>query len=414
MKNLLLIHLESLNYINYRLNKNMFPTIYKLESSGMFFERYYSTATSTLMVIGDLLYGGMEQYEQCKSLDDIPEEYIYPSSLFDDLKEQGYYTALYVHPEGGGRISAEKRHIAGFHNAMILKKNYKDFMKALEEGMAHPRFALMACNYISNLSFCKYEDFSNYNWNITSWEIGYRSLDKFVNELIEMLKNKSLLDSTMVVLYGDHGDDYWTHGFHKGLSHAIEPNELLSHVPLLILDSSVEHASASYKLISTTDLREIIYHVIIEDKHIDSVIPDSNIIVSRNEYAAQPIRNESFNKAYSVTDGQYLLMVSSAGLEMYNVWMDSSCHNNLLRYFVFTQDYILESGKMLRELSYHMSDYMSDRTRRIIRHKFYNLWEKLYTNVLALYEAGKVTKDRMENEMDFYNINYGEKESKGI
>ena len=66
-KNLLLLHLESLNLLNYKMNRDLFPTVSELEKKCKTFENYYSTATSTLMVVGDLLYGGMNLYEGCDS-----------------------------------------------------------------------------------------------------------------------------------------------------------------------------------------------------------------------------------------------------------------------------------------------------------------------------------------------------------
>lgn len=410
MKNLLLIHLESLNYINYRLNRSMFPALYELENKGMFFERYYSTATSTLMVIGDLLYGGMEQYEQCKSLDYIPDEYPYAASLFDDLKTEGYYTALYVHPEGGDRISAEKRHIAGFLNEMVLKRDYQEFLQVLDAGMDRTPFALMACNYISNLTYNSYTNYAKYDRDMESWEIGYRRMDSFVHDIMEILQKRNLCESTMVVLYGDHGDDYWTHGFHQGLTHAIEPNELLIHMPLFILDSSIEEAKVSERLISTTDLRKMLYKVIVEGMALETVLPENSTLVSRNEYAAQPMRMQSFNKAYSITDGRYLLMVSGVGLEMYDVWMDCSCHNNLLRYFLLRNDLLVDNSDLAEKLSFHFIKYMNSRTKRILRQKFYMLWDELYKKVLELYEAGHLSEEQMKSEMGFSNINYGNEE----
>lgn len=405
MKNLLLIHLESLNYMNYRLNRSMFPTLYELEERGIFFEHYYSTATSTLMVIADLLYGGMKQYEQCQSLDDIPEAYLYQSSLFDDLKSHGYYTGLYIHPDGGDRISAEQRHIAGFHNEMILKKDYREFVNVLEEGMMHEPFALMACNYISNLSYNKHANLSGYDFNMDIWQISYRVLDHFVKELILLLDKHDLWDSTTVILYGDHGDDYWTHGFHQGLSHAIEPNENLIHMPLIILDSSVSGKKISDKLVATMDLREIIYSVIMQGNALEDVIVGNTTIISRNEYAAQPVRCESFNKSYTVTDGRYLLMVSAVGLEMYDVWMDQGCHNNLLRFFTLKEGILLENSELLKNIRFHWRGYMTVRTRRILKQTYYALWNDLYRGTLALYEAGRLSKEQMESEMDFYHIN---------
>lgn len=406
MKNLLLIHLESLNYINYRLNRHLFPALYKLEEQGMFFERFYSTATSTWMVITDLLYGGLNQHEQCKSIEDELQEYPYNASLLDDLKAQGYHTGVYEHPVDDELISANRRHVVGFQNEIVLKTAYQDFLQALDEGMIQTPFALMACNYISNLSFNKYTDYSRYEWDTDSWEVGYRSLNSCVSDIMDLLDKRDLRDSTMVVLYGDHGDDYWTHGLHQGLSHAIEPNELQIHVPLIILDPSIKEAKVSSRLLETTDLRNIIYDVVVNKAVLETTIPEKSLVVSRNEYAAQPMRKESFNKAYSITDGHYLLMVSNAGLEMYDVHMDSSCHNNFLRFFILEGEILLENEAVSGQFGYHLKGYLKSRNRRILRQKFYMLWKELYCQVLDLYKAGNLSEEQMESELGFYKIHY--------
>lgn len=406
MKNLLLIHLESLNYINYRLNPGLFPTLCKLEDRGLFFEHYYSTATSTWMVIADLLYGGMNQYEQCKSIDAIPQEYPYATSLMDDLKTLGYHVGIYEHPVDDELISANSRHIAGFQNDIVLKQDYEEFLQAMDEGMAQTPFALMACNYISNLAFNKYTDYSPYEWDMNSWEIGYRCLDRYVKDIMDLLDRRGLRDSTMVVLYGDHGDDYWTHGIHQGLSHAIEPNELQIHVPLIILDPSIKEVNVSSSLLKTTDLRNIIFNVVVKDDEVETTIPENHLVVSRNEYAAQPLRKESFNKAYSITDGHYLLMVSNSGLEMYDVHMDGNCHNNFLRFFIFENGLMLENKPVLDQLAFHLECYLQARNKRILRQKFYMLWRELYCQVLELYKAGNLSEEQMKSELGFYKINY--------
>ena len=68
----------------------LFKELNKVKKEGLFFNHYFSTATSTLMVIGDIMYGGKEQYEVCSSLDFIPTEYFYKESLFDELKNNPY------------------------------------------------------------------------------------------------------------------------------------------------------------------------------------------------------------------------------------------------------------------------------------------------------------------------------------
>ena len=148
MKNLLIIHLESLNNYNFLLNKYLFPFLNEIETQSVSFKKYFSTATSTLMTIGDLLYGGMDQYETSSSLDDAPEAYLYKSSLMDDLKNIGYYTGIYIYPDGNNRDSAEEKHLAGFQNKMILKNNYEEYLEAFSKGMEKMPFALMALSLI--------------------------------------------------------------------------------------------------------------------------------------------------------------------------------------------------------------------------------------------------------------------------
>lgn len=405
MKNLLLLHLESLNLLNYKINPDLFPVVREMEKQCIVFDQYYSTATSTLMVIGDLLYGGMKLYEECDSLAAIPKEYCYSSSLFDDLKEQGYNTGIYIYPDGADRESAETRHIAGFHNRMELIREYSKYVNAFDTKMNHQPFALMACNYISNLSFGSNVDINHYGMDTDYWEAGYRCMDRCCGDLLKLLEDKKLMNDTIVVLYGDHGDDYWGHGTHNGLAHAIEPNNLLIHTPLFIWDGIYrEEPEHDQRLIQTSDLREIIMSML-NGKSIDN-LPNRRYAISRNEYAAQPVREESFNKAYSVTEGRYLLMVSGKGLEMYDIKMDPACQNNVLRFFVY-ENGILKSNEQNAEIyRFHFSSFWNSREQRILRQKFYELRDILHDRALELYIAGGRSEKDMLDEMKFEKIVY--------
>ena len=66
MKNLMMIHLESLNYQLFMSFPEIFKEIHKIKNEGVLYNHYFSTATSTLMVLGDIFYGRKEQYEVCK------------------------------------------------------------------------------------------------------------------------------------------------------------------------------------------------------------------------------------------------------------------------------------------------------------------------------------------------------------
>lgn len=402
-KNLLFIHLESLNMVNYKMNRDLFPTLKEVEKHCMVFEQYYSTATSTLMVIGDLLYGGMNLYEECETLDYIPKEYCYSSSLLDDLKAQGYNTGVYTYLNGLDQESAKARHLVGFQNQMVLASDYSEYINTLEREMNRQPFALMACNYVSNMGLNHYIDINDYSINTDYWEAGYRCMDRSCLDIMQLLKSKNLVENTIVVMYGDHGDDYWGHGFHNGLTHAIEPNSLLIHTPLFIWDGGDrEQPKYDLRLVQTSDLRRIIENLLIE-KSIDELL-SRKYAISRNAYAAQPVREESFNKTYSVTDGRYLLMVSSRGVEMYDNKMDPACQNNVLRFFNYENGVLKEKRDDLKELKYHFFSYWTPREQRILRQKFYELKKVLYNETLQLYMAGRRNEAHMLKEMCFDKI----------
>lgn len=408
-KNLLLVHLESLNYVNYKVNRHLFPNLHEIEKQCISFEKYFSTATSTLMVIGDLMYGGMEQYEECQNLDFVPTEYVYGSSLFDDLKREGYHTGIYIYPDGGDREGAEKRHVAGFQNEMVLKSDYKEYLNAFEEGMHKEPFALMACNYISNLALNKYADHNKYGFDVMTWESGYRYMDQGVRELMNLLEKQGVLESTVIVFYGDHGDDYWSHGMRGGLTHAIEPGASLIHTPLFVWDSSILEGCSRNDLISTADLRKLIYGLLNDDASLDDVVSTAvknEYLLSRNEYAAQSIRKESFNKAYSITDGKYLMMVTNNGLALFDIEMDPECHNNFLRFFVLDQGILKENIEKNRQYRFHFGYFWNIRNIRILRQHYNDLRERLYIKVLELYVAGKRSEKDMQEEMRFDLIDY--------
>ncbi len=407
-RNLLLIHLESLSMGMYKLNKNLFPTLSEIEKKSILFEKYFSTATSTLMVISDMVYGGLEQYEKCESLDFVPEEYCYSSSLLDDLKQQGYNTGIYTYPTGVDRKSANARHAGGFQNEIFLKNDYREYLKAFSEGMDKEPFALMACNYISNLSINNYTEMGYWRSGADNWKNGYIALDQSVKDLFLLLKERGKLESTEVILYGDHGDDYWTHGFHNGLAHAIEPNNMLTHTPLFIWNSSISCEVKSWKLINTTDLRKLIYNRLMKEANWEAEIDKirRSFSLARNEYAAQPLRKDSFNKSYSLTDGKYLMMVSNDGLSLFDIEMDSGCHNNFLRFFILKDGILRENEDIFKKNIYHFGYFMNKKQIRMIRQKYYYMRTNLYQKVARLYIAGNRMVEDMLSEMNFDKINY--------
>lgn len=406
MRNLVIIHLESLNLMNYRMNRDKFEMLRKIEKKSLSFNKYFSTATSTLMIIGDLLYGGLEQFEQCESLDYVPKKYIYESSLFDDLKEKGYETNIFIYPEGADRESAEERHIAGFQNKMVLIRNYDEYLSSLESAMYEDcPFALMACNYISNISLNCYAPNSQYVSGIQRWENGYSFMDKCVDDLWKLLEQKNLLHNTTVLFYGDHGDDFWQHSFHGGLTHAIEPYARLIWTPFWIYDGRLDKGETN-KLTSTIDLAGIIKYLLFAEQeqiNIDSCY-ERRYVLSRGAYSAQPSRKETFNKAYSLTDGKYFMLVSTYGLELYDIEMDPECQNNFLDFFVLDNQDLKFDDELNQKLTFHYDHFMNGQEIRHLKQKFYFYRARLKTEVKKLYTV--IGRESIVNEMNFEQIHH--------
>lgn len=407
MRNLILIHLESLNYMNYHLNQHMFRNLSKWEKKSLSFHNYFSTATSTWMVIADLLYGGILQYETCISLEDIPKEYCYKESLLDNLNRRGYETKTLIYEDGGDYEQANERHIIGFQNKMKQVKGYKEYMNEIERTVQMDKpFALLLFNFFSNIACNSYIPGIQSKSGLERLKIGYEFMDAWVDDVMNLLEKKKVMENTIIVFYGDHGDDYYEHNNHNGLTHAIEPYANLIRTPLWIYDGRKLKPESYYDLINSTDIRVLIESFLQMPKGEQKwqlKMPVRKYSLARNSYAAQPVRSGSFNKGYSLTDGKFLFLVSNYGMEMYDIRIDLQCQNNLLNYFTY-KDKILYSNEKNAQLTYHFTSFMDMGSFRQIRQNFYYFHRKIYQEVQELFRyAGCVEK--ME-ELKFDKIHY--------
>lgn len=403
-KNIILIHLESVNNLIYRMNPQLFPNIMRIEKEGLSFRKYFSTATSTWMVISDLLYGGVDQYEKCCELTQKPEAFCYRSSLLDDFEHQGYRTGVFVYPSFELPQIQEQL----FFGRNVKPKEYvscSDFFDAFRTVMTGlDNYCILISNFLSNISCHSYAVPGYKRTGKKRWEDGYRCLDDMVGSIFQILKEIGREENTIVVLYGDHGDDFWGHGYHMGLSHAIEPTAPLIHTPLIVWEKKRYRAETSDKLISTIDIKKMI------ERMVQGELPENflehSFVYARSAFAAQPVRVESFNKSYSITDGKILLLVSSRGLEMYDVEMDPACSFNILTMFELAGNRIDFHEKGAEGLRFHFAEFIDENQKRLIRQKFYYMRPHLYRYVAGRYQAAKRSEAEMNCEMCFQKINY--------
>lgn len=404
-KNIILLHLESVNNIIYRMNPQLFPNIIHIEQEGLSFRKYFSTATSTWMVISDLLYGGLDQYEECRELTEKPKTFCYESGLLDDFYDKGYQIGAFIHPFFELPQVQEQL----FFGKNVEPKNYAsydEFMNAFKTVMTgRDPYCILISNFLSNISCHDYAAPGYRRTGKKRWEDGYHCLDNMVGSVFQILQETGQEENTIVVLYGDHGDDFWGHGYHTGLTHAIEPTAPLIHTPLIVWEKGRYCGRTSNKLISTVEIREMV------ERMTQGEMPEAGLkcsfVYARNAFAAQPVREGAFNKGYSITDGRMLLLVSSQGLEMYDVEMDPACNFNMLGMFETVQDRIVFNEEDTAGLRFHFAELMDENQRRYIRQTFYYMRPRLYQYVVGRYEAGKRGEAEMNGEMCFDRINHG-------
>ncbi len=406
-KNIILLHLESVNNIVYRMNPQLFPNIMQIEKEGLSFRKYFSTATSTWMVISDMLYGGLDQYEGCHELTEKPATFCYESGLLDDFHDMGYQTGVFNHPYFE-LSDMQELYLFGKSVEQNAYTSYREFCHGFKAVMTgRNKYCILICNFMSNISCNSYVAPGYRRTGRKRWEDGYRCLDDMVGNIFHILKETGQDENTIVVLYGDHGDDFWGHGYHMGLTHAIEPTAPLIHTPLIVWEKERYCGKTSNKLICTTDIKEMI------ERMIQGELPESgserSFVCARSAFAAQPVREDAFNKSYSITDGTTLLLVSSKGLEMYDLEMDPACNFNMLHLFEIVLDRIVFREKEAEGLRFHFADFMDENQKRYIRQKFYYMRPHLYHYVAERYEAGNRSGTDVNGEMCFHKINHSMK-----
>lgn len=407
-RNLLILHLESLSMFIYRMHPELFPFLRELEEKTVFFSKYYSTATSTWMVISDLLYGNLHQFETCDSLNDVPKEYKEKSSLLDELEADGYKISIAMYPFAYDLDGVKKRKLLGMNQEFTVWNKYEEYITAMDNGMdGEEPFAVCGYNFISHINLNKYVNKYKTTAGFVKWKSYYSDLDRSIRDIFSILQNKDKLHDTTVILYGDHGDDFWQHSLHNGLSHAVEPYDHVAHTPLFIYDERLVPEYSS-KVMSTLSLKPLIHYLLENERVSMEKISGKSVsyAFSRNLYVAQSNRLMTFNKSYAITDGEFRLVVSKKGMEFYETETDPECFNNLLEYFKLGKDNRLEYCKKLNDvMSWHFKDFNNNAQLRLIKIKFKTMVPELYTRVCKIYaEAGK-GKEVVDSEMSFHYIN---------
>ena len=337
MKNLVILHLESISRQRLGAFATALPHTTRLLREALVFDNFFASATSTRMVLGYLFHGNDFEFDTASTFDGMQAAVNNPH-LFSLLRGRGYNADLIC--------------LNGFQHVRPIKlRSWPDDLPPIWETNEFP--ALIArFDALTDKS-----TFAIYVWDLITHIEHSLALaphangltdqirracavaDDAVGKMREILERKGLLDNTTIILYGDHGDDAWTHGFKGGMTHGGEPYTDVIWTPLAIRDPGLAPGTVDH-LASTIDIAPTCLSLLGIDAPLafpysgrDLLHGTAEIAYSQNFTANQSTGPAGIDKAYSVTDKTYTLLASPRGLELYAHRLDPGNHCNLLHFF---------------------------------------------------------------------------------
>lgn len=385
MKNIVFLHLESVSKLILQMNRDKFPNVSSFEKRCMNYTNYYATATSTAMVLNDITYSDFYRLENTKLFGDFIETHKNAVSFVDELSDRGYRTLGIHYPAALGN-EINPGHMYAKNSDLVNYNNYEKALKDVETTIDNAidndeNFLIYFCNEVSHLCYADNKKFHIKN-PTKRWHYGYQTIDQTVGDILNILQEKCLMDNTIIVLYGDHGDDFYGHDYNGGFCHSIEPYANIIHTPLMIYDKSIGSRVID-DVICSLDIKQLIYNLAetgIKEKETyiyDIFHSKREYVFSRNLFAGQTPEKingyiSNVRKSYAITTPEYSLILTKEGWRMYIKQMDPTCNNNVLDYF-YWQGGKIKHISNLDFLCVHYKSYMGHGSSGEIQRSFYKL-----------------------------------------
>jgi len=335
-RNLIFIHLESLNQAIFS-HRHWFPCLNSIVPHSLRLNNFISSATSSFMAVSDLLHGDDNVLEHNVTFEVGLSTRRKNPSLYDQLSNAGYRTAGVGFPKNWASfdsIWSEKDRFNWFETPTeMLQKS-----ESLIANHSQP-FALYVWNLSSHLCYQDSYKASGDN-TFNRWQRGYESMDNTVGDIIRLLMKHKQMEKTTIVIFGDHGDDFWNHGIYGGFAHGIEPYTSLVHTPAFIYDSRYKGRDIN-NLVSMIDLRKTALELLgLKDeshshtKNYSALNTSREYAYSRNLFAAQEDKTSGnpLRKGYAITSELFHLVYVNDEYKMYAWQADGANQFNLLEY----------------------------------------------------------------------------------
>ena len=394
--------MESVNRINYEMNKKYFKNIFKLQSKSLYYTNYFSTATSTFMVVSDLLWKNMKQFENTSDVKELVNGWVQKESVLDDLSKEGYEVLAANYPP----LYKDEINYCNLLGKNIKVKYYERHAKLMEDvnGVVSgdAPFLLYVTDNTGHLYYTDVNKDASSN-SLEYWQKGFENIDTTFGKIIDAIEKNGKLEDTIIVAYGDHGDDFWGHSLNGGLCHGNEPFANIINTPLIIYNADYE-ADVVNELVQTTDIFSIINNMLTKSKA--KLHVGRKHIFSRNLYANQTFNHKLLNKAYSAANKDYNLIVSKKGLELYAYHLDFTNSYNLLELFNMDKNGMITPIEMY-DMHVHFKKFFTEKQIKDIQNNLIELRSILKKEIHRLYKDLELDGNECRLKKSYFNkINY--------
>ena len=357
VRNLFLLSIDGLSQSRFNVFREAMFELNELMHASACFRNFQAASTSGFQSFCDLVYGDSSE---------LDHNVAYPSGrgclrgrnrhLFALLRERGYdvHGMQIASPSPAyardGFWGAWPEVCGGFRADLDLESFYSCLDACLDASEANGRpFAV----YVSDRALMPGNRASGGVQMHPNFFAASRLLAEIpVGRIVAALKDRGQLENTVLVVFSNHGADFWTHGFYGGRTHAIDPYADLCWLPLFIYGQGVG-AGIYDNLVSMVDLKPTLLSMLFPELAPEEprtpfagmnilgqkrLLAFSQSLFARQGDGRDPYR--SLFKSYSVTDADQRLLVASdggvkgrGGMELYYDMRDPGNTRNFLDFF---------------------------------------------------------------------------------
>jgi len=261
--NVILITVEALRADHvgaYGYNRNATPNIDSLARSSLVFEKAYSNSSKTFYSAPSMMSGRYpsnltKSYDHPRAAGTEPYAYYLTKEtpvFAEALRAAEYSTAGFVH----SKIFRWQGMDRGFKKFKVTTNSLNKAIEHVET--AKEPFLLWTHPGQTHDPYVKHEGFDFGDGPADRYDSELAWIDSRIGRLLRTLEGRGLSDRTVIIVTGDHGEEFGDHG---GQFHGVHLHGELLHVPLIMKVPGVEHEAVE-AIVELVDLAPTILELL--------------------------------------------------------------------------------------------------------------------------------------------------------